>query len=141
MDIVTEKKRSQMMSGIKASNTKPEIYIRKILFRNGFRYRVNKKTCNIKPDLVMKKWNLCIFINGCFWHRHKNCKLTSTPKSNVEFWKKKFDQNTFRDEKNYKKLKKNGWYIGIIWECSIRNSKIIDEVLIKNIKSLSSWEI
>ena len=77
MDIVTEKKRSQMMSGIKASNTKPEIFIRKILYRNGFRFRINKKTCDIKPDLVMRKWQLCIFVNGCFWHRHKNCKLAS----------------------------------------------------------------
>ena len=141
MDIVSKKKRSQMMAGIKSKNTKPELVIRKLLFNAGYRYRLNKPTLGVKPDLVLKKWNLCIFVNGCFWHRHTGCKLASIPKSNHEFWEKKFKQNISRDEKNYKLLKKNGWNVGIIWECSIRNKKININTLIKNLTTKTSWEL
>ncbi len=141
MDTVSRKKRSQMMAGIKSKNTKPELVIRKLLFSAGYRYRLNKSTVGVKPDLVLKKWKLCIFVNGCFWHRHSGCKLASTPKSNEEFWKKKFKQNITRDKKNYNTLKENGWNIGIIWECSIRNRTINIQTLHNKINSMNSWEL
>ena len=141
MDIVTEKKRSQMMAGIRSKDTKPELYVRKILFKAGYRYRINKNTLGTKPDIILKKWKLCIFVNGCFWHRHLNCKLASFPKSNINFWKKKFEQNVKRDIDNYKKLKNKGWNVGVIWECSVRKGFITENILQKLINSYSSWEI
>ena len=121
MDIVSKAKRSQMMSGIKSKNTKPEIIIRKYLFSKGLRYRINQKIENIKPDIVLKKYKTCIFVHGCFWHRHPKCKLASQPKSNQRFWNSKFKSNISRDKKNINELIKAGWKVGIIWECSVRS--------------------
>ena len=140
MDIVSKKKRSQMMSGIRAKNTKPEIKVRQFIFSKGFRYRIHKKIHGIKPDIVMKKWNICIFINGCYWHRHENCKLTSFPKTNRDFWEKKFEQNIKRDKKNIEILQKNGWRVGVIWECSIRNETIFSADIENLIKTDNYWQ-
>ena len=130
-----------MMSGIKSKNTKPEILVRQHLYSLGFRYRLNLKINGIKPDIVLIKWKCCIFVNGCFWHRHKNCKLASLPKSNVEFWKKKFDDNISRDLKNKKILKDHGWSIGEIWECAIRNKKFLKYNFKSALLRKSSWII
>ena len=141
MDIVTKKERSKMMAGIKSKNTKPEIIIRKILFRSGFRYRLSTKVLGIKPDIVLKKWKICIFVHGCFWHRHENCTLASIPKSNVQFWKKKFEGNVLRDKKAIDILQKNNWKVGIIWECAIRNRETDFSILPTLIKDSTSWTI
>ena len=141
MDIVTKKERSKMMAGIKSKNTKPELIIRKILFRSGFRYRLSTKVLGIKPDIVLKKWKICIFVHGCFWHRHENCTLASIPKSNVQFWKKKFEGNVLRDKKAIDILQKNNWKVGIIWECAIRNRETDFSILPTLIKDSTSWTI
>ena len=124
-----------MMSGIKSRNTKPEIVVRKHLFSLGYRYRINRKIFGIRPDIVMPKWKCCIFIHGCYWHRHENCKLSSFPKSNIEFWKSKFNDNINRDEKNISMISSQGWFYGVIWECSIRNKKVYDFDINSKIKS------
>ena len=127
VDIFDKTKRSQIMSKIKSKDTKPELYIRKKLFSLGFRYRLQKKINGTKPDIVLKKYKLCIFINGCFWHQHSNCKLSYIPKTNKLFWKKKFQNNKNRDKKNYNIVRNTGWRILVIWECYIRKN------IIKNI--------
>ena len=130
-----------MMSSIKSKNTKPEVFFRKLLFNLGFRFRINSKVENINVDIVLKKYNLCIFVNGCFWHRHKNCKLSTNPKSNTQFWLKKFNDNVERDIRIFNKLKDASWNIGVIWECEYRNNNFETENLIKLIKSKQCWEI
>ncbi len=140
-DIVTKQKRSQMMSGIRSLNTKPEILVRKHLFSIGLRFRLHQKIGKVKPDLVLAKYKTCIFVHGCFWHRHKNCKLASSPKSNIEFWEKKFLSNTSRDRKNLAALKSRGWKIGIIWECSVRGGQFRKFDYLQNLGKKEFWEI
>lgn len=109
------------MSRIPSKNTKPEETVRKYLFAHGFRYRKNVSKLPGKPDIVLPKHKTVIFVNGCFWHAHKGCKWFVSPKSNSEFWQKKFAYNTERDERNYNQLRELGWNVIIIWECEIRH--------------------
>lgn len=118
-DIKTPEERSRNMAAIKRVNTKPEIYVRKTLFSNGFRYRIQSKTIPGHPDLWLKKYNTAIFVNGCFWHRHKGCKYAYIPKSRVEFWQKKFEANINRDITVRNELNGSGIKCLIIWECTI----------------------
>ena len=141
MDIVSKQKRSKMMSSIKNKNTKPEMIIRQMLYGMGFRYRLNKKIGNCRPDICLKKWNLCIFIHGCFWHQHQNCNISSLPKSNKEFWKKKLKSNIERDQRNISYLKNLGWNVGVIWECFTRKKNIDPCILKSKIMSSNSWEL
>ena len=141
MDIVSSKKRSQMMSSIKHKNTKPELVIRKIIFNLGFRYRLNQKIGKTKPDIVLKKWNLCIFVHGCFWHQHQNCKISSKPKSNTDFWNDKLKSNVIRDQKNITELKELGWNVGVIWECFTREKNPKQQILKQYITSRTFWEL
>ncbi len=122
MDSVSKEKRSWNMSRIKSENTKPEKKLRSWLFKEGYRYRLHKKELPGSPDIVLKKYKTVIFVNGCYWHRHENCKLAYNPKSNIEFWQKKFKENVSRDKKNYKKIKQLGWKVIICWECQIKNN-------------------
>ena len=94
------------MSRIKSADTKPEFKVRSFLHKNGYRFRLHDKNLPGTPDIVLKKYKTVIFVNGCFWHRHKNCKLTTHPKSNKAFWKQKFSDNVKRDEKKHTMLKK-----------------------------------
>ncbi|MDD5361396.1 MAG: DNA mismatch endonuclease Vsr [Ignavibacteria bacterium] len=119
MDIWTKDKRSDVMSKIGHKNTKPEILLRKELFQNGFRYRVNDKRLPGKPDIVMKKYNLIIMVNGCFWHYHKNCPEGRIPDTNKLYWKQKLLNNIRRDKKNIYLLKKLGLKTMVFWECEI----------------------
>ena len=119
-DIVSPEKRSEMMRGIRSKDTKPEKTVRSWLHRKGYRFRINRKDLPGTPDIVLPKYNLAIFVHGCYWHRHENCKLTSVPKSNVEFWEAKFAKNRERDERKLGECRKAGWQTHIIWECEIR---------------------
>lgn len=119
-DIVSAQTRSRMMSGIRGKNTKPEVLLRKMLFRAGFRFRLHRKDLPGKPDLVLTKWNSAIFVNGCFWHRHEGCRLASTPSTRPEFWQKKFAGNVQRDTRNQQDLLAAGWRVAIVWECGLR---------------------
>jgi len=117
-----EQKRSQMMSRIRSKNTKPELNLRRQLFSLGFRYRLHSAKLPGSPDIVLAKNKAVIFVHGWFWHRHNDCAYTTNPKSNEDFWLKKFNQNIKRDRKNRDDLIDLGWRVGLVWECALRNS-------------------
>lgn len=118
-----------MMSRIRSKDTKPEKIIRSILHKLGFRFRINRKDLPGKPDIVLPKYKTVIFVHGCFWHRHEGCKYAYTPKSNADFWNKKFSLNLQRDKDIQNKLGKRGWKILTIWECEIKEIKKTPELL------------
>jgi len=119
MDKISPEARSRNMSRIRGKNTKPEKYIRGLLYHAGFRYRINYKLLSGTPDLYLSKYKTVLFINGCFWHRHKECRFATMPKSNTDFWDNKFRRNVARDKKVYEKLKEEGYKVLVIWECTI----------------------
>jgi len=127
MDIVSKKKRSIMMSNIRAKNTKPELVVRKYLSSKGFRYRIHDKKLPGIPDIVIKKKSIAIQVRGCFWHGHR-CHLTSYPKTNRSFWKKKISDNRKRDKKNDRKIGRLGYRLLIIRECKIRKNNFKNKI-------------
>ncbi|MCK5022082.1 MAG: DNA mismatch endonuclease Vsr [Candidatus Pacebacteria bacterium] len=118
-DIYSKEKRSNIMSKIRSKKTKPEELVRKYLFSKGFRYRINDKRYPGTPDIVLPKYHTIIFVNGCFWHGHENCKAAKLPKTNTELWKNKILNNIARDKINIEKLKNEKWKVIIIWQCEI----------------------
>lgn len=120
MDIVSSEVRSRMMAGIRGNNTAPEMRVRKLLHRKGFRYRLHQKDLPGKPDVVLPRHRVCIFIHGCFWHRHPGCKYATIPKTRAEFWRQKFDLNVERDLRSRNELLMLGWRVFELWECGIR---------------------
>lgn len=119
----TPEERSRNMAAIRSKDTEPEVYLRKKLFAKGYRYRKYKKNIPGHPDLFLAKYNTVIFINGCFWHRHQNCRYAYMPKSRAEFWENKFSRNTERDRKVKEDLQCKGIRCLIVWECTIRKMK------------------
>ena len=113
--------RSRNMSAIKSKNTKPEIKVRKVLHSMGYRFRLHSKDLPGSPDIVLPKYKTVIFVHGCFWHRHENCKYASTPKTRKEFWNKKFTENKKRDSEIQEKIKNLNWRSVVIWECETKN--------------------
>ena len=122
-DILTPDKRSQNMSAIKSRDTKPEIYFRKLLFAEGLRYRKNSPSIIGHPDIYLAKYHTAIFVHGCFWHRHAGCKYAYSPKTRVDFWNRKFEQNVQRDATVRKSLEEQGIKCLVIWECTIKNMR------------------
>jgi len=122
MDIFSVKKRSEVMSKIRGEDTKLEIKVRSYLFRLGFRFKKNVKNLPGKPDIVLKKYNSVIFINGCFWHGHKSCKLFKMPKTRTQFWREKINANIDRDVRYKRKLRHLGWNVVILWECRLEKN-------------------
>ncbi len=120
VDVVDPATRSRMMSGIRGADTQPEIVLRKALHRNGFRYRLHAAKLPGRPDIVLASRRAAIFVHGCFWHRHKGCHWCTTPASNVEFWRTKFERNVERDKEAIEALRALAWRTGVIWECSLR---------------------
>jgi DNA mismatch endonuclease (patch repair protein) len=123
VDIVDSATRSRMMAGIKGKNTRPELLVRRFLHAQGFRYRLHVSSLPGKPDIVLPKYQLAIFVNGCFWHRHHDCKYATIPEKNREKWQVKFRQNLERDQKQLAQLSDLGWSVVVIWECGLRNAK------------------
>ena len=119
VDIVDKRTRSRMMSGIRGSNTAPEIAVRKFLFAAGLRFRLHAKNVPGRPDIVLPKLKTVVLVHGCFWHRHNNCRFAYTPRSNLKFWTKKFDSNVTRDKLVRGQLKRAGWRTHVIWECQV----------------------
>ena len=121
------------MAAIHSVNTIPEIYLRKLLFSKGYRYSINFKKLPGHPDIYLRKYNTAVFIHGCFWHRHEGCKQSSTPKSKVEYWNKKFEMNINRDRVVKEELKNANVKCLVIWECSIKkmrkNPEFCSEIL------------
>ncbi|MGI6298859.1 MAG: very short patch repair endonuclease [Saccharofermentanales bacterium] len=123
MDSLSKIDRSINMSRIRSKDTKPELYLRRLLFSKGYRYRVNYKKIFGSPDFYFIRKETAIFLHGCFWHRHKDCKYAYTPKSNVAFWQSKFDKNVIRDFEVICHLREQQIRCLIIWECTIRRMK------------------
>lgn len=123
-DVHTKEIRSYNMSRIKSRDTKPEMLVRKFLFANGFRYKLHDKKLPGKPDIVLPKHKTAIFIHGCFWHGHPNCRKFVLPKTRTEWWLNKINANKAKDTKSLKALTKDGWKIIIIWECRLNSKKL-----------------
>lgn len=121
-DIVTRERRSWNMSRIQGKNTKPEITLRSLLHRGGYRYRLHDGSLPGRPDIVLPKYRAVVFVNGCFWHRHAGCKFAYTPSSRAEFWREKFSATIVRDERNVAALRATGWKVITVWECDLQKS-------------------
>lgn len=133
MDHLTPEKRSWNMSLVKSKDTAPEIRVRSVLHRAGYRFRLHVKTLPGNPDIVLPKYKTVIFVHGCFWHRHKGCPRTTTPSTNQEYWIKKFNDNTVRDIKNEMALKSLGWRVVVVWECEL-NEDVKLQALLKKLR-------
>ena len=116
------------MAAIHSSSTKPELILRHALWRLGFRYRVNDKSLPGKPDIVLPKYRTVIFVHGCFWHGHKDCKNATIPKTNTAFWTAKITRNQQRDQDTWRQLEAKGWNVIIVWECELRRKKLPETV-------------
>jgi len=122
MDILTPKKRSWNMSRIGGKDTRPEKQMRSLLHAKGYRFKLSDKDLPGRPDIILPKYRAVIFVHGCFWHRHPDCKYAYTPKSRIEFWKEKFAKNVKRDKKNLSLLQRAGWLTIAVWECEIKKN-------------------
>ena len=120
IDIVDEKTRSRMMSGIRGKNTKPELALRRALHGRGFRFRLHSGTVPGRPDLVLRKHRAVVFVHGCFWHRHEGCRFATSPSTRPEFWQAKFEANIARDSAVRRALLDEGWRVATVWECALR---------------------
>ncbi len=133
MDRLSSERRSWNMSKIKNRNTSPELKVRSLLHRKGYRFRLHRKDLPGTPDIVLPKYHTVIFVHGCFWHRHMHCKegayFPRDPIKGVEFWQDKFEKTMKRDQINIEALKMCGWRVVVIWECQISNENKIEDVI------------
>lgn len=127
-DIMTKEERSIRMSHIRSVSTKPELRLRHALWNLGFRYRVNVKDLPGSPDIVLSKYRTVIFVHGCFWHGHKDCKNASTPKTNTDFWTAKITRNQERDQEVWRQLEAKGWSVIIVWECQLKKAVLKETI-------------
>ncbi|MDT0633641.1 very short patch repair endonuclease [Spectribacter hydrogenoxidans] len=123
-DIVNKPTRSRMMARVGSKNTKPELALRRLLHKRGFRYRLHGSELPGRPDLVFVKYGAVVFVHGCFWHRHPGCKHASSPSTRSEFWQSKFRENIERDARNLSKLRRAGWRIAVVWACALENPRL-----------------
>lgn len=138
MDIVDKATRSKMMSGIRGKDTAPEMVVRRFLHARGYRYRIHRKDLPGRPDLVLPRLKVCIFVHGCFWHRHPGCVYATTPKTRPEFWDEKFQKNVMRDLANIDALEAAGWNVLIVWECHLKNHPNTLEELAEKLRLIAS---
>ena len=135
-DVHNASVRSRNMRAIRSKDTKPELYIRRLLHRNGFRFRLHPSNLPSKPDIYMPKYHAVIWVHGCFWHGH-GCHLSNLPKSNVQFWNTKIDDNRKRDRRQLGELNALGIKVMIIWECALKGKKRLSEQDL--FESLEEW--
>ena len=121
VDVVSRATRSRMMSGIRGKNTAPELIIRSLLHRNGFRFSLHRKDLPGTPDIVMPSREIVVFVHGCFWHGHR-CKIFKWPKTNAKFWREKISGNVARDRRSQSLLLQLGWRVVVFWECEVRRA-------------------
>jgi DNA mismatch endonuclease (patch repair protein) len=132
MDTLSVPQRSERMARVRSKDTKSELIVRRMVHRLGFRYRLHGKGLPGKPDMVFASRMKVIFVHGCFWHRHTaRCPLTRMPKSNLEFWQSKFEENHRRDEKHVRLLRAAGWKVLTVWECQISRTDALKARIIK----------
>lgn len=129
VDRISKQHRSWNMSRIRSKDTAPEMRVRSFLHRHGYRFRLHDKNLPGSPDIVLKKHRTAIFVHGCYWHRHLGCKYAYTPKSRVEFWEKKFEQNVERDSVKERTLQDAGWNVLTVWECETKSPEQIERAL------------
>lgn len=129
MDNIPQSERSEIMSRVRAKDTRPEMLVRRIVFAEGYRYRLHDRKLPGCPDLVFKSRGKVIFVHGCFWHRHANCALARMPKSRLDFWEPKLTANKERDARNKKLLAKEGWRVLTIWECELTETERIKRTI------------
>lgn len=139
-DTHSKKVRSYNMSRIRATNTSPELIVRKFLFKEGFRFRLHSTKLPGKPDIILPKYKTIIFVHGCFWHCHKNCSYFVLPKSRKNYWIPKLEGNLRRDQKIMQELKKLGWKTLIVWECRLKNTRREKELakLARSLKAIKT---
>jgi len=122
-DTRTKEKRSEIMSKVRSKNTTPELVVRRLIFGMGYRYRLHDKRLPGKPDLVFSRRRKAVFVNGCFWHGHENCRYGKLPKSRLDFWKPKIDRNRQRDVENLRRLEDEGWSVLTVWQCEVKDQE------------------
>ena len=135
VDHLAPEKRSWNMSRIRSRDTNPEILVRSLLHRMGYRFRLHKPDLPGKPDIVLSKYNLIIFCHGCFWHQHPRCKRATTPKSNKQYWIPKLERNKERFREVKKQLKKLGWKVTVVWECETKDLEKLRKKLNRQINN------
>ena len=134
-DNLTPEQRKRAMSSVRQQNTKPEIIVRSILHRLGFRFRKNVSSIIGKPDIVLPKYKTIIFVHGCFWHQHQGCKKSRRPTTNVDFWNTKLNKNMERDVQTETELKKQGWNVVTVWDCEIKDKDLLIQTLKTSLKT------
>ena len=120
-DIINKEQRSWNMSRIRAKDTKPELAVRSLLHRMGYRFRLHRRDLPGRPDIVLPKYRTVIFVHGCFWHQHSGCRFSNVPKSRQDYWTEKLEGNVRRDRRHQRSLRKQGWKVFIVWECQTKN--------------------
>lgn len=129
-DFVTREKRSRIMRGVKQKDTKPEIKVRKLLHRLGFRFRLHRRDLAGRPDIVLPKYRTAIFVHGCFWHQHSGCKDGRIPRSNTDYWEPKLKRNVERDRQSVEALEGQGWTVRVIWACELDDNEGMERRLL-----------
>ncbi|EOH6077525.1 very short patch repair endonuclease [Burkholderia cenocepacia] len=138
VDFLSRKERSERMAKIRGKDTFPELTLRKILHRMGFRYRLHDKKLPGIPDIVLPRFRSVVFVHGCFWHRHEGCRIATLPKSNIQFWVDKFERNMTRDARVKIELENLGWRVFVVWECELSSAAkalMAGEYLAKELKA------
>lgn len=128
VDTITPERRSENMRRIRSKDTSPEMAVRRLVFAEGYRYRLHKRGMPGKPDLVFAGKKKVIFVHGCFWHCHKGCPIARIPKSRPEYWTKKLSGNLERDERHIAELRQFGWEVLVVWECEVDQPDLLDRI-------------
>lgn len=143
-DVVSSQKRSEMMSGIKSRNTKPEVQLRRWLHRQGFRFRLHQRSLPGSPDIVLAKYGVVIFVHGCFWHRHQGCRFSTMPATRTEFWRSKFAANQARDIRDRCALLDAHWRVLVVWECGLRERRDLTQIaawIEESVETYAEWPL
>jgi len=119
-DVMSAEKRSALMSRIKGKNSSPELLVRRLLWRAGFRFRLHARELPGRPDIILPRWHVAVFVHGCFWHLHKGCRYSQLPATRPDFWKNKLEANRERDQRKTSALLASGWRVAVVWECAVR---------------------
>ena len=135
-DHLSPEKRSWNMRRIRSRDTTPELRVRSLLHRAGYRYRIHVTRMPGKPDIVLPRYRTVVFVNGCFWHRHPGCRYATIPRSNTAYWREKFERTIARDETAHTTLRQNGWAVVVVWECQTRDAESLISLLCE---SLPQW--
>lgn len=136
MDSLSRRHRSWNMQRISGRDTRPELIVRSVLHRLGYRFRLHVKSLPGRPDIALPRYHAIVFVHGCFWHQHRGCRFAYRPKSNITFWSEKFEQNVRRDSRNRKELRRLGWHVVVVWECQTTDRAALTRRLATKLKTI-----